>query len=376
MPPAREDREQRDRLSALIRQRRDDIEERWLKAVSADVERTGPRVSLTDLRDAMGDYLERLAQALCAESSIEPSGEAAWKDVASHHALTRVQLGFDVDQLIHEFIVLRRTIAEIAIEDTARPTETSELLAELIESAIAVAVRSYIESRDFATRKMQTEHVGFLTHELRNPLTTALVATSQLQRALGLSPEALKLVDVVRRSLQRLNGLIDQVLTVERLDAAPRPAHTKDVVLTDLIGQAVEGATQQAAERGLALILEIDPKAVVQVDPELAASALQNVVDNAVKFTEEGTVRVTSEVRRDAVAVHVYDNCPGIPAGELDRIFEPFERGTSRKPGSGLGLAIARRAMEVVGGSIHAETGAGRGCHFWLVMPSAAARGA
>jgi signal transduction histidine kinase len=375
--PATVDRErdQRLRLGGLIRERSSEIEARWLEQVHADVQRTGPRVSLTDLRDAIGDYLERLAQALCGEASVEPGAEAAWRDVASHHALTRVQLGFDVYQLVHEFIVLRRTIDHVVGENSPLSENLGGLLAELIEGAIAEAVRSYVESRDFATRKMQAEHVGFLTHELRNPLTTALVASSQLQRACGLSPEALRLVEVVCRSLERLDGLISQVLTAERLDAGRMPVNTKDIALTDLVRRAIEAATHQAKERGLVLIVEIDPKAVVQVDPDLATSALQNLVDNAVKFTDEGTVRVNSELRRDAVAVHVYDNCPGIPADQIEHLFEPFARGNSAKPGSGLGLAIARRAMEVVGGSVHAEAMPGRGCHFWLVLPSAASRG-
>ena len=98
-------------------------------------------------------------------------------------------------------------------------------------------------------------------------------------------------------------------------------------------------------------------------------SAIQNLADNAVKFTDHGRVEIMLERRGDQAVIHVRDNCPGISAAELEKIFEPYERGSSEKPGTGLGLAIARRAITLMGGTIGAESNAKRGCHFWITVP-------
>jgi len=101
-------------------------------------------------------------------------------------------------------------------------------------------------------------------------------------------------------------------------------------------------------------------------------SAIQNLADNAAKYTDSGEVEVTVEERGERLVVHFRDTCAGISADELQTIFEPFERGHTGKAGTGLGLAIARRAVEAQGGSIHAESSGKDGCHFWVDLPRAA----
>jgi len=112
-----------------------------------------------------------------------------------------------------------------------------------------------------------------------------------------------------------------------------------------------------------------DPDVWVYLDPGLTRSAIQNLVDNATKYTDSGEVDVTAEVECGHLVIHVRDNCAGISNEELATIFEPFKRGTSGKSGTGLGLAIARRAAEAQRGSIVAESATGHGCHFWLTLP-------
>jgi signal transduction histidine kinase len=101
----------------------------------------------------------------------------------------------------------------------------------------------------------------------------------------------------------------------------------------------------------------------------LTASAVQNLVDNAVKFTDHGEVTFVVEPRDGDVVFHVRDSCAGIDEDDLRLIFEPFRRGHSGKAGTGLGLAIARHAVESQGGTIHVESTPGVGCHFWFILP-------
>ena len=105
------------------------------------------------------------------------------------------------------------------------------------------------------------------------------------------------------------------------------------------------------------------------MDSGLTSAALQNLADNAAKYTDEGGIAIDVEEQPDTVVVHVRDSCVGISQEELKTLFEPFSRGNTDKAGTGLGLAIARRAVESQGGSIGAESPGHSGCHFWVALP-------
>src|SRR5262245_1785711 len=90
-------------LAETIARRADDIERRWVDRVAEDVAAAGKQVDATDLRDSIGEYLIRLARAFRGPEAIEISGAAAWSDVAREHAVSRVRLGFDIDELVREF---------------------------------------------------------------------------------------------------------------------------------------------------------------------------------------------------------------------------------------------------------------------------------
>lgn len=362
--------EPRDRaeLADLIDTCKDEIAARWVDRVGAELE---PGVGVTQLRDAMPDYLARLALALRSTDPLSRSGSAVWQDVAREHALTRVRLGFDIDQLVREFIVLRQVLSEVAGEH-ARSLNAPQAarIADLVEAAIAVAVRSYAEARDYSARRKQAEHVAFVTHELRNPLSAVKLAAIRVRRdAPPTSERALQILD---RNVGRLEDLINSVLQAERLQAGQLRPHIVDVTLGDLLARPVATARMAAAAKGLTLHVRYDAGLLVRADRELAATAISNVLDNAVRFTSVGEVRATAEPSADRVTLDVWDNCAGLSEEELRVIFEPFERTHSNRPGVGLGLAIARRVLDAQGGAIGAESTADRGCHFWITLPRAA----
>jgi signal transduction histidine kinase len=367
--PTDPQREKRARLAAAIESRLHDIEQRWVEKVQEDVVR-GRQLEPTELRDAIGSYIERLANALRSDESIESSGSSAWADIAREHALTRVRLGFDIDQLVREFILLRRVLFEVAREEHLIANDLqSERLADLIDAAIATSLKTYIESRDLAARREQAEHIGFLTHELRNPLSTAIMAVARLRKNQEIVTRAAQTLDMLDRSLRRLASQIDGLLLTERFDAREMECRPEDVPLGRIVTEATGAAQLEAGLKGVEFVTRFDPELLLHVDPGLTTSALQNVVDNAVKFTDRGRVEITADNTPTNVLVHVYDNCDGLSAEEIKTIFEPFKRAHAGKAGTGLGLAIARRAVEAQGGRIDAESGGDHGCHFWLTLP-------
>jgi signal transduction histidine kinase len=371
--PPEQDQQARDELAAVIDRRQADIVARWSERVYADLE--DRIIDPTALKNAIDDYLGRLATALRHGDPLHRTARVAWIEVAHEHALTRVRLGFNIDQLVHEFILLRRVLAEVAREEKLPfDDRQAERIADVIDAAIATSVRSYVDSRDFETRRTQAEHIGFLTHELRNPLGAATLAASQARRLGRLSALQLRTLDLLDRSHLRLRDLIDKVLLTERFEAGKVELHPIDTNLGDVLEGALLAAQEVAYSKGVGFRAVIDPGLHLHTDPLLTCSAVQNLVDNAVKFTDHGEVSFFVEPREGNVVFHVRDSCPGIDDEDLRLIFEPFRRGHSGKAGTGLGLAIARHAVEAQGGSIHVESKAGVGCHFWFILPEGGGR--
>lgn len=366
-----------ERLGRTISASRSEIVRRWLERVQKSSAKTRG-VELTLLRDGLPDYLAALG-ALLERSRSSGADErnlvartddgpgAAWVRVAREHGITRVGIGFDIEHLVYEFVVLRQVIEEVVDEAAACAGRCHVLLTDIIEAGITVAVQAYVDARDFELRRRQAEHVGFLTHELRNPLSTATLAASELRR--HATPRQARILDALDRSHQKLNSLIDGVLLTERLESGKMRCRRSSVRLREVMDAALENARLAATAKGLEFRVTYDPELPIHVDPNLTRSAIQNLADNAVKYTDRGHVDVRVRQHGGELFIDFRDTCNGISSEELRTIFEPFERGTSRKPGTGLGLAIARRSVEVQGGVIGAESPGACGCHFWIHVP-------
>jgi len=359
----------RDPLWRIIERQRDEIEQRWLERVRHDLLKK-PGVELTQLRDGIPDYLVELAKALRdAESTagyLDQRGESAWSKVARDHGITRVRIGFDIGQLVHEFVVLRRVIFDVVQKHEPGFNPADSGLTELLDSAIGVAVQSYVDARDYEMRRAQAANIGFLIHELRQPLSIALLTSAWLRAHAVL--EQLPKLDTLERSLHRLEELTNSVLLTEKLEAGEAHLQLRETKLSQLM-EAVEGLKQVAERKGLRFRATYDPELTVVVDPTLTRSVIHNLVENAVKYTDQGEVDVAITQTCDEIVLNVCDTCQGLSPEELQTIFEPFKRGRTGKTGTGLGLAIVRRAVEAQGGCIHAESPGPSGCRFTVRLP-------
>lgn len=331
-----------------------------------------PGIELTQLQAGLPDYLRAIVELLRSDggTELDESSSHAWAKVAREHGITRVHQGFDISQLIHEFMVLRQVIEDVIEASEGSLDGQGRILSDVLEAAIAAAVRAYVEARDFEIRRRQAEHIGFLTHELRSPLSTAFLAAGRL-RAKATEAQ-IRALDLLDRSHRQLMEMIDGVLLTQSLEAGKAEIRPVPLDVGRLLEGLLDGVRAAAAEKRLDLRTRFDPATVLCVDPRLTRSALKNLLENAVKYTDHGYVELHVEPSESEVSFHVRDSCNGISPDELATIFQPFERGrngTSGKSGSGLGLAIARRAVEAQGGSIQAESPGPAGCHFWITLP-------
>jgi two-component system sensor histidine kinase CpxA len=224
----------------------------------------------------------------------------------------------------------------------------------------------------------QRRLLGDISHELRSPLARMKVAIALLRQDGAEDRE--RMVARLETEADRLNRLIGDLLTLSRVEAGGPGPGGQRVDLGALAAEVAEDARFEASARRCEVGLARPAAVVVSGEPGLLRSALENVVRNAVRHTGEGTaVEITVERRPVAggfeAAVAVRDHGPGLPADQLERIFEPFYRVDDEHGrdwgGTGLGLAITRRVVEQHGGRIQAAAAPGGGLVVTIVLPAA-----
>lgn len=230
-------------------------------------------------------------------------------------------------------------------------------------------------SERHAVDRMKSEFTSMISHELRTPLTSIGGALGLLDAgaAGALEPRAERMVQLAKISTDRLMRLINDMLDVEGMATGKLTVELQSTDTTSLIQAAISEMTGLAASSGVRLV----PRAaqgVVMADADRIVQTLNNLLGNAVKFSEPGsTVEVAATIDGTHVRFDVIDTGPGIPADELETVFEPFRQGdasdTRSKGGSGLGLAICRGLVERHGGRIWATRADGGGTIMSFTLP-------
>lgn len=219
---------------------------------------------------------------------------------------------------------------------------------------------------------------GFLTmmsHELRTPLQSILgyaelvLATAQDD----LAPETLEDIRAIHASARRLSRLVAQMLDFSRLEAGHQELRLEPVMLDTVAAEVLQESAPHAAAKHLRLDIDIpDQLPRVLGDPMAIHQILANLVGNAIKFTEEGSVSVSAWASAEDVTIQVADTGIGMAPEVIDHIFEEFwqaEQGMTRRfEGSGLGLAITRGLADAMGGSLSVESTPGHGSRFQLTL--------
>ncbi len=219
----------------------------------------------------------------------------------------------------------------------------------------------------------EVELVSTVSHELRSPLAS-LVGYSELLASLeNLDPVAKKRAEEIHAEALRMNKMVQNLLDISRIELGRLDLELEEIDLAKLINQALEGVRVRAPEHEfLAKLPENLPP--VQADPDLILQVLDNLLDNAAKYSPAGS-QVTVEVRwgKGEVQVSIHDEGIGIPPDKLKAIFEKFYRVDSplkgKVPGAGLGLSLCQRIIEAHGGHIWAESKEGQGSTFHFTLP-------
>jgi signal transduction histidine kinase len=235
----------------------------------------------------------------------------------------------------------------------------------------SASFREKINELERLTR-LQSEFIGNVSHEVRNPI----FAISGYLEALG-SPtlgdeQRKRYAEKGLTNLQRLSNLFDDLIEIARLEYREDLIKRKVFSLRELVDEVVDMLRPKAAEKGLTLDID-NPEVYVDADRSRIRQVLVNLIDNAIAYTDEGTVRCRIRRRIDKVRIEVVDTGRGIDEAHLKRIFERFYRvdpDRSRESGgTGLGLSIVKQILSAHGEQIHVESTKGRGTRFWFELP-------
>jgi signal transduction histidine kinase/CheY-like chemotaxis protein/purine-cytosine permease-like protein len=221
-----------------------------------------------------------------------------------------------------------------------------------------------------AANLAKSRYVTGISHELRTPLNTILGYAQLLQRDASVGTKQRDALGIIRRSGEHLASLIDGLLDIARIEAGKLHLHRGEIRFGEFLEQLVSMFRLQAEAKGLEFryVTEGSLPAVVNGDEKRLQQILINLLSNAIKFTEKGSVTLRVIYRRQIATFEVIDTGQGIAADELDLIFEPFERGSTRTgdaiPGTGLGLTISKLLTVIMGGQLSVESQPGAGSTF------------
>ncbi|NUP95525.1 MAG: response regulator [Planctomycetaceae bacterium] len=221
-----------------------------------------------------------------------------------------------------------------------------------------------------AANEAKSRFVATISHELRTPMN-GILGTAELLMQSGIQGEERELVEVIQRSSKGLLSIINDVLDFTKGESNRIQLERIDFDLRETLRAVVELESNAARRRGITLECDVDEHlpAGLLGDPVRLRQVLLNLIDNAIKFTSEGGVRLEVRAVGDGlVEFRVRDSGIGIPASKLDSIFDPFVQAdsstTRRFGGSGLGLAICRQLVRLMGGELRVESEPGRGSTF------------
>ena len=351
----------------------------------------GDRVVTEHLKEGLRIFLKQLIDILQLEKSQPPSAplkdksgmaraardsdevamakatgrpeDAEVAKTAAIHGTELLRLGYTLSHVVHSYGDMCQSITELADQKkiVITPNEFHDLNRSL-DVAIAGAVTQYQSLQN----TQEVEHLGFLSHELRNALIGVNLSLQLIKKGtVGFGGSTGRVLD---GGLKRIEELIDRSLTELRLRVDPQ-VHIESIHLLRLVDQIMVTAKYEARSKNQFFEVRIDPNLIFEGDYQLIYSAMSNLIHNALNYTQVGgEIQVRGKSVEDDIIIEVEDGCGGLSKTAAE-IFKPFVKQNENRKGLGLGLTIAQRAIELNHGRIELRNRPGEGCIFQITLP-------
>ena len=365
------------KLAGLIKQERQTLLSQWRIQVRELA--SARHLDIPTLNDHMPSLLDELATELKlnSESTIP---EVLLEDSPPAHGLQRLQEAFDIAEVVAEYNILRGCLHDLATENGINlQGQPFHVINRVFDHAIGLALETYATQQALEVKQRRAEYLAFVAHDLRTPLFAISLTGRVLEQSLpkrGYGEDAAQMLKSLRRSVQQLEGLVQQVLEENTHLEADKGIHLERRLfdLWPLVERLRDDLALVAESAGTQIINRVPDDMVVYADASLLQRILQNLVTNAVKYAPNGVVTIGAKVLADdhSVACWVSDNGKGIPEDMLGKIFDKGETDAERDDGTGLGLAIVQTFTEAHGGTVTVESAPGVGSTFKFTLPSKA----
>jgi PAS domain S-box-containing protein len=254
--------------------------------------------------------------------------------------------------------------------------EDDLMLAEELGRRAAIALdnaRLYHQAQDASRAK--GDFLAVISHELRTPLNAIMGYSDLLDARISgdLTEKQRRQIDRIRASARHLLQLIEEILSFARIESGGDEVRPELVDAATLVDEVVAVTEPLAAGKGLEFRIDAQPGVALETDAGKARQVLVNLMSNAIKFTDRGSVTLSMRPQGEHVVFEVADTGVGIPADQIDRIFDPFwqaERpNTRRVGGTGLGLSVSRRYVRLLRGDLEIRSEPGRGTCVTITLP-------
>jgi len=390
-------------FSQVLIDKADTIVENWVEAVRQDSQiDSANALRYKALRDSVPRVLQAMATVL---SQSQDSDIQTLVDASLEHGVLRAKQGFDPEEIAREYRLLRQvtfsTLEPHLLDGSPKEViRVFRLIDAVVDEAIARCFKSYTDERLWELEHLQSQltlnnqeltrliranqdNLSHLAHELKNPLTSIIGYSDLFLRQQRQNTEVrdtfanLEHIERVLRNGRQLLRLINDALEISRYEAGQMPLQPAPTDVRDLINNIMEMLEPLARAKELKIVVDCDrafPMHVL-IDCLRLQQIMTNLVSNAIRYTESGTIQVTCQVLPDDHwAIAVSDTGIGIELEDQAHIFDPYFRvGFANQSyladSTGLGLAIVLRLVKLLQGKIELVSQVGVGSTFTVILP-------
>jgi len=291
------------------------------------------------------------------------------------HGKQRFEDGFDIEEVVAEYNILRDCVHEVAERhEVELRGRARRIVNRVFDDAIAAAVKAFAEGQLREVQRRRAEHLAFVAHDLRTPLSAIAFATRILEQrmpAAGGDLETVRLLKILGRNSKQLDALVSNVLKENTQLLTEMGVHVerRTFDLWPVVETLLQDMEPAASKGGTRLVNRVPDDLDVRADAALIRRIFQNLIANAIRYAPGGEVAVGASPGSDGVVqCWVTDNGAGIPADRIEKVFDVLETDPEHD-GTGLGLAIVKTFVEAHGGTVTVQSVEGQGSTFLFTLP-------